>query len=205
MLGLMVSRGLTAGLIRCDSFYGVGLQPRSIFANYYAASDRTGACGRSLDGQGLADFYASMLPLRAPIIAVSFDLQFHQHLERTFCSDASFAVGRLRPPILRCASTTSSTQSTGVREYNVHFAGAIMRAGPTLLVYIVAGAYCRARPDGWLGRKRSRQSWVLDIDNVTKGLRLVEVLLSQVDILGGGGGISCPRSARSGLRQVQRS
>ena len=31
--------------------------------------------------------------------------------------------------------------STGVREYNVHFAGAIMAAGPTLLVYIVAGRY----------------------------------------------------------------
>ena len=31
--------------------------------------------------------------------------------------------------------------STGVKEYNVHFAGAIMAALPTLLVYIVAGRY----------------------------------------------------------------
>ena len=31
--------------------------------------------------------------------------------------------------------------STGVKEYNVHFAGAILAALPTLLVYIVAGRY----------------------------------------------------------------
>ena len=31
--------------------------------------------------------------------------------------------------------------STGVKEYNVHFAGAIMAALPTLLVYIVSGRY----------------------------------------------------------------
>ena len=31
--------------------------------------------------------------------------------------------------------------STGVKEYNVHFAGAIIAALPTLFVYIVAGRY----------------------------------------------------------------
>jgi len=30
--------------------------------------------------------------------------------------------------------------STGVKEYNVHFAGAIYAALPTLIVYIVSGA-----------------------------------------------------------------
>ena len=31
--------------------------------------------------------------------------------------------------------------STGVKEYNVHFAGAILAALPTLIVYIVSGRY----------------------------------------------------------------
>ena len=33
------------------------------------------------------------------------------------------------------------SSSTGVKEYNVHFAGAILAALPTLIVYIVAGRY----------------------------------------------------------------
>ena len=31
--------------------------------------------------------------------------------------------------------------STGVKEYNVHFAGAILAALPTLIVYVVSGRY----------------------------------------------------------------
>ena len=33
------------------------------------------------------------------------------------------------------------SSSTGVKEYNVHFAGAILAALPTLIVYIVSGRY----------------------------------------------------------------
>jgi glucose/mannose transport system permease protein len=31
--------------------------------------------------------------------------------------------------------------STGVKKYNVHFAGAIMAALPTLIIYLVSGRY----------------------------------------------------------------
>jgi len=33
------------------------------------------------------------------------------------------------------------SSSTGVKEYNVHFAGALLAALPTLIVYIVSGRY----------------------------------------------------------------
>jgi glucose/mannose transport system permease protein len=33
------------------------------------------------------------------------------------------------------------SSSTGVKEYNVHFAGAILAALPTLIVYVVSGRY----------------------------------------------------------------
>ena len=33
------------------------------------------------------------------------------------------------------------SSSTGVQEYNVHFAGALMAAFPTLVIYLVSGRY----------------------------------------------------------------
>ena len=45
----------------------------------------------------------------------------------------------LYPMTVQLNNIVNSTQ--GVKEYNVHFAGAIMAALPTLLVYIVAGRY----------------------------------------------------------------
>ncbi|MEC8582836.1 MAG: carbohydrate ABC transporter permease, partial [Pseudomonadota bacterium] len=52
---------------------------------------------------------------------------------------ASFASGSAAPMTVALNNLVQS--STGVKEYNVHFAGAIMAAFPTLLVYIVAGRY----------------------------------------------------------------
>ena len=33
------------------------------------------------------------------------------------------------------------SSSTGVKEYNVHFAGALMAAIPTLAIYLISGRY----------------------------------------------------------------
>jgi ABC-type multidrug transport system fused ATPase/permease subunit len=61
-----------------------------------------------------------------------------------------------------------------VKEYNVHFAGAILAALPTLLVYIVAGRYfVRGLMAGSV--KADRMGF-LDIRNVTKSYGNVEVL-----------------------------
>ena len=60
--------------------------------------------------------------------------------------------------------------STGVKEYNVHFAGAILAALPTLIVYIVVRPLFRARPDGRRGQ-RIRSMAFLEIDDLRKALR----------------------------------
>ena len=56
-----------------------------------------------------------------------------------FLFGASFSDFDSQPMTVALNNLVSS--STGVKEYNVHFAGAILAAIPTLLVYIVAGHY----------------------------------------------------------------
>ena len=56
-----------------------------------------------------------------------------------FLFGASFAGADSQP--MTVALNNLVQASHGVKEYNVHFAGAILAALPTLLVYIVAGRY----------------------------------------------------------------
>jgi glucose/mannose transport system permease protein len=79
-----------------------------------------------------------MLPSSGPIIAVSVIWQF-TNIWNDFLFGARFASGDSQPMTVALNNLVNS--STGVKEYNVHFAGAIMAAAPTLLVYIVAGRY----------------------------------------------------------------
>ena len=44
-------------------------------------------------------------------------------------------------PSVYCYQIGLVSSSTGVKEYNVHFAGAILAALPTLIVYVVSGRY----------------------------------------------------------------
>jgi glucose/mannose transport system permease protein len=56
-----------------------------------------------------------------------------------FLFGASFADFDSMPMTVALNNLVSS--STGVKEYNVHFAGAVLAALPTLVVYIVSGRY----------------------------------------------------------------
>ena len=59
-------------------------------------------------------------------------------------NDFLFGVVLLRASIrmpMTVALNNLVNSSTGVKEYNVHFAGAILAALPTLIVYIVSGRY----------------------------------------------------------------
>ena len=73
-----------------------------------------------------------------PIIVVSVIWQF-TNIWNDFLFGASFADANSQPMTVALNNLVQS--STGVKEYNVHFAGAILAALPTLLVYIVAGRY----------------------------------------------------------------
>ena len=138
MLGLMGLAGTTPGLILVHVVYGVGFTTL-YFRNYYAAFPTELVRAAQIDGAGFFQiFWRIMLPSSGPIIVVSVIWQF-TNIWNDFLFGASFASGTNAPMTVALNNLVSS--STGVREYNVHFAGAILAALPTLLVYIVAGRY----------------------------------------------------------------
>ncbi|MEY3003297.1 MAG: hypothetical protein RLZZ491_473 [Pseudomonadota bacterium] len=138
ILGLLDIAGSTPGLILVHFVYGIGFTTL-YFRNYYAAFPTELVRAAQIDGAGFFQiFWRIMLPSSGPIIAVSFIWQF-TNIWNDFLFGASFASGGSAPMTVALNNLVNS--STGVREYNVHFAGAIMAAAPTLLVYIVAGRY----------------------------------------------------------------
>ena len=138
ILGLLDVAGTTTGLILVHFVYGIGFTTL-YFRNYYAAFPTELVRAAQIDGAGFFQiFWRIMLPSSGPIIAVSFIWQF-TNIWNDFLFGASFASGGGAPMTVALNNLVNS--STGVREYNVHFAGAIMAAAPTLLVYIVAGRY----------------------------------------------------------------
>ena len=68
-----------------------------------------------------------------------------------FLFGASFSDFSSYPLTVALNNLVSS--STGVKEYNVHFAGAFIAALPTLIVYLALRQILRARPDGRLGQR----------------------------------------------------
>lgn len=138
MLGLMGLAGTTAGLVMVHVVYGVGFTTL-YFRNYYQVFPTELVKAAQIDGAGFFRiFWRIMLPSSGPIIVVSVIWQF-TNIWNDFLFGASFADLDSQPMTVALNNLVSS--STGVKEYNVHFAGAILAALPTLLVYIVAGRY----------------------------------------------------------------
>ncbi len=138
ILGLLNIAGTTPGLVLVHVVYGIGFTTL-YFRNYYAAFPTELIRAAQIDGAKFFQiFWRILLPSSGPIIAVSCIWQF-TNIWNDFLFGASFASGGAAPMTVALNNLVNS--STGVREYNVHFAGAIMAAGPTLLVYIVAGRY----------------------------------------------------------------
>ena len=80
-----------------------------------------------------------MLPNSMPIIVVTVIWQF-TNIWNDFLFGASFAGWRFSMPMTVALNNLVNT-STGVKEYNVNMAAAMIAALPTLLVYVVAGRY----------------------------------------------------------------
>ena len=138
MLGLMGIAGTIPGLIFVHVIYGLGFTTL-FFRNYYVSIPNELVKAAKVDGAGfLRIFYSIFLPLSLPIVVVTIIWQFTQ-IWNDFLFGASFASGGGAPMTVALNNLVQS--STGVKEYNVHFAGAILAALPTLLVYIVAGRY----------------------------------------------------------------
>ena len=138
VLGVLNIAGTTYGLILVHVVYGLGFSTL-FFRNFYAAFPNELVRAAQIDGAGFFRiFWRIMLPSSGPILAVCCIWQF-TNIWNDFLFGASFASGSAAPMTVSLNNLVNS--STGVREYNVHFAGAILAAGPTLLVYIIAGRY----------------------------------------------------------------
>ena len=138
LLGVFGLAGTTAGLVLVHLVYGVGFTTL-FFRNYYSAFPTEIVKAAQIDGAGFFRiFWRILLPSSGPIIVVTVIWQF-TNIWNDFLFGASFADFDSIPMSVALNNLVNS--STGVKEYNVHFAGAILAALPTLVVYIVSGRY----------------------------------------------------------------
>jgi glucose/mannose transport system permease protein len=137
-LGLLGLAGTIKGLVLVHVVYGIGFTTL-FFRNYYAAFPAELVRSARMDGAGFFGvLWHLLLPNSAPIIVVTVIWQF-TNIWNDFLFGASFSDFSSYP--LTVALNNLVNSSTGVKEYNVHFAGAFIAALPTLVVYLVSGKY----------------------------------------------------------------
>ncbi len=137
-LGMIDLAGSVAGLILVHVVYGIGFTTL-FFRNYYITVPDELVRAAKVDGAGfLTIFTRIFLPLSAPVIVVTVIWQF-TNIWNDFLFGVSFSQGGSQPITVALNNIVNST--TGVKEYNVDMAAAIIAAIPTLLVYVVAGKY----------------------------------------------------------------
>ncbi|MCK0139474.1 carbohydrate ABC transporter permease [Aliiroseovarius sp. F47248L] len=138
LLGMMGIAGTIPGLIFVHVIYGIGFTTL-FFRNYYVSIPSELTKAAKVDGAGFFRiFWSIFLPLSLPIIVVTVIWQFTQ-IWNDFLFGVSFSQAGTQPVTVALNNIVNST--TGVKEYNVDMAAAIIAAAPTLLVYIVAGKY----------------------------------------------------------------
>jgi glucose/mannose transport system permease protein len=137
-LGVMGLAGTVTGLIFVNVVYGIGFTTL-FFRNFYEAFPGELVRSARMDGAGFWNIFGRiLLPNSAPIIVVTVIWQF-TNIWNEFLFGASFSDFDSFP--LTVALNNLVNSSTGVKEYNVHFAGAFIAAIPTLLVYVLSGKY----------------------------------------------------------------
>jgi glucose/mannose transport system permease protein len=138
VLGMLNMAGTIQGLILVHVIYGLGFTTL-YFRNYYEAFPTELVRAAQIDGASFFQIFRRiLLPSSGPIIVVSVIWQF-TNIWNDFLFGASFSGFNSTPMTVALNNLVNS--STGVKEYNVHFAGAILAALPTLIVYIVSGRY----------------------------------------------------------------
>lgn len=137
-LGWLGLANTTAGLVLVHVVYGTAFTTL-FFRNYYIAVPTELVNAAKLDGAGFFTiFFRILLPLSKPIIVVTVLWQFTA-IWNDFLFGVVFSAGDSQP--MTVALNNLVNTSTGVKEYNVDMAAAILAALPTLLVYFVAGKY----------------------------------------------------------------
>lgn len=138
VLGFLDMAGTIPGLIFVHVVYGIGFTTL-FFRNYYVTIPQELVKAAKVDGAGFVRiFWSIFLPLSLPIVVVTVIWQFTQ-IWNDFLFGVSFSQAGTQPVTVALNNIVNST--TGVKEYNVDMAAAIIAAMPTLLVYVVAGKY----------------------------------------------------------------
>jgi glucose/mannose transport system permease protein len=138
ILGILGLADSTAGLVLVHVVYGLGFTTL-FFRNYHEAFPNELIRAAQIDGANFFQiFWRILLPSSGPIIVVTVIFQF-TNIWNDFLFGASFTTGGNAP--MTVALNNLVNTSTGVREYNVHMAAAMIAALPTLLVYVLAGRY----------------------------------------------------------------
>jgi glucose/mannose transport system permease protein len=137
-LGWLGIANSTLGLVFVHVVYGLAFTTL-FFRNFYVSIPAELTKAARIDGAGFFTiFWRIILPLSPPIIVVCVIWQFTQ-IWNDFLFGVVFSSGE-RQPITVALNNLVNT-STGVKEYNVDMAAAIIAGLPTLFVYIVAGKY----------------------------------------------------------------
>lgn len=138
LLGAVGLSGSVVGLIFVHVVYGLAFTTL-FFRNYYIGVPGELVKAARVDGAGFFTiFQRILLPISGPIFMVCVIWQFTQ-IWNDFLFGVVFAGSDSQP--VTVALNNLVRTSTGVKEYNVDMAAAIIAALPTLLVYIVAGKY----------------------------------------------------------------
>ncbi len=137
-LGYLGIAQSTTGLIFVHVVYGLAFTTL-FFRNFYVTVPAELTKAARIDGAGFFTiFWRIILPLSPPIIVVCVIWQFTQ-IWNDFLFGVVFSAGGSQP--ITVALNNLVNTSTGVKEYNVDMAAAIIAGLPTLFVYIVAGKY----------------------------------------------------------------
>lgn len=137
-LGLLGLAGSVPGLVLVHTIYGLAFTTL-FFRNFFVGVSDGIVQAAKIDGAGFFGiFFRIVLPMAPPAIVVTVIWQFTQ-IWNDFLFGIAFTVGDSNPVTVALNNLVAS--STGVKEYNVDMAAAIIAAVPTLLVYVFAGNY----------------------------------------------------------------
>ncbi len=137
-LGILGLAGSVTGLILVHTIYGLAFTTL-FFRNFFVGVSDGIVQAAKIDGAGFFRiFFNILLPMAPPAIVVTVIWQFTQ-IWNDFLFGIAFTVGDSNPVTVALNNIVNT--STGVKEYNVDMAAAILAALPTLLVYVVAGKY----------------------------------------------------------------
>ena len=138
MLGLFGLAGTIPGLILVHTIYGLAFTTL-FFRNFFIGVSDGIVQAAKIDGAGFFSiFFRIVLPMSVPAIVVTVIWQFTQ-IWNDFLFGVAFTVGDSNPVTVALNNVVNT--STGVKEYNVDMAAAIIAALPTLAVYVIAGTY----------------------------------------------------------------